>query len=150
MNEFQTLTNEDYACLISYKTHGTAPRQNKKIVQGILWDNACMFCSNDKCLENSYYFDGSQAYLSEPTRGCYKTKQECDELHIAGSHECDLTIYFTWTGTDKDGKPMLSSNNRFSMFKIKQLKDVFKDSLPRFPTITLPKWDKDIFSHDSE
>ncbi len=114
--------------------------KNKKVVKGILWDDACIFCSNDKCLENTLYFNGTEAHLNEPTRGCYKTREECDKNDRSGGSICDLTIYVTWTGTDKDGKPMLSSNKRYSLFNPKQVQDSFKDSLPDFSNIKLP-WD---------
>jgi len=109
-------------------------------VDGILWDETCVFCSNDKCLENTLFFNGTEAHLKEPSRGCYKTTRECDDLHRAGGNDCDLTVYFTWTGTDVKGNPLLSSNKRFSMFNPKQIQDAFKDSLPDFSNIKLPSW----------
>ena len=99
-------------------------------MKGILWDEACMFCSDDKCLENTLYFNGTAATLNEPTRGCYKTREECDESVRSGGNLCDLTVYVAWTGTDVDGKPMLSSNKQFSLFNPKQVQDSLKDSLP--------------------
>lgn len=86
------------------------------VVDGILWDDACVFCAKQKCLENTYNFDGTEAIIDEPSKGCYITKERCDELHESGGNDCDLTVYFVWTGTDEDGKPMTSSNKRFSLF----------------------------------
>lgn len=34
----------------------------------------------------------------------------------SGSKICDLKLYVVWTGTDADGKALLSSDSRFSMF----------------------------------
>eukprot|EP00560_Eucampia_antarctica_P007039 CAMPEP_0197828758 /NCGR_PEP_ID=MMETSP1437-20131217/5288_1 /TAXON_ID=49252 ORGANISM="Eucampia antarctica, Strain CCMP1452" /NCGR_SAMPLE_ID=MMETSP1437 /ASSEMBLY_ACC=CAM_ASM_001096 /LENGTH=78 /DNA_ID=CAMNT_0043430119 /DNA_START=567 /DNA_END=800 /DNA_ORIENTATION=- len=77
------------------------------------------------------------ASIEEPTKGCYITREQCDAIHDAGGNECDLTVYFTWYGTDKDGKPLTSANQRFSMFNPRHIKDSFKD---RLPNVNLPNW----------
>lgn len=100
-----------------------------QIVQGIAWDDACVFCSNNRCKENTFNFNGSPASLSEPTKGCYLTREQCDKIHSKNGSDCDLTIHLVWTGTDLAGNYLTSSNNRFSSFQPKQIQDFFKDSV---------------------
>jgi hypothetical protein len=85
-------------------------------VKGIAWDDACVFCSETNCKANTYNFAGELQELKENTGGCYWT-------------ECDLNLYVVWTGTDKDGKLLTSSNMRFSLFNPKQVRDSLKDAL---------------------
>jgi len=108
------------------------------VVEGILWDDATVFCSSDKQEENTFNFNGVVAdNLGEETKGCYITEDQCDKIHEAGGNECDLTIYFTWYGTDEDGKPLTSGNKRFSAFNPKNIRDSFKDGLP---SVNAPDW----------
>lgn len=104
---------------------------------GIAWDDACVFCADDRCKENTFHFNGTVARLNEPTRGCYLTKAQCDKIHQKGGNDCDLSIYVVWTGTDANGKFLTSSNNRFSAFQPKQIQDFFKDSV----TSWIPSFD---------
>lgn len=86
-------------------------------VIGIGWDNACMFCDSDRCEENTYDFSGKLANVgNEQDKGCYYTRKECEKLEKEGSKSCDLNIYFVWTGTDKEGRPLHSSGSRWSAF----------------------------------
>jgi hypothetical protein len=88
-------------------------------VAGIAWDDACIFCNRDRCLANTYNFDGSEAtqeQISQPTNGCYFTRDECVALHAGGSEDCDLKLYVVWTGKDAHGRVLLSSDSRFSAF----------------------------------
>eukprot|EP00558_Chaetoceros_sp_UNC1202_P007875 CAMPEP_0197246124 /NCGR_PEP_ID=MMETSP1429-20130617/10680_1 /TAXON_ID=49237 /ORGANISM="Chaetoceros sp., Strain UNC1202" /LENGTH=239 /DNA_ID=CAMNT_0042706729 /DNA_START=18 /DNA_END=737 /DNA_ORIENTATION=+ len=102
---------------------------HKGQVQGIAWDNACVFCADERCAENTYGFDAQGARLGEPTKGCYLTKNECDEIQAQGGNECDLTLYVVWTGTDVNGSYLTSSSNRFSAFNPKQVKDQMRDGI---------------------
>jgi hypothetical protein len=75
------------------------------VVKGIAWDDACLFCSSNRCEENTYDFYGNQKKLDDPTKGCYFTKEQCDDMSATkNGNECDLTLYTVWTGTDKNGK----------------------------------------------
>lgn len=107
------------------------------VVDGILWDDACVFCAKHKCLENTYNFEGIEVSINEPSKGCYITKEQCDELHESGGNDCDLTVYFVWTGTDQNGSPLTSFNNRFSMFQPSHAHDTYRDNLPR---VGKPNW----------
>lgn len=125
------------------------------IVKGIAWDNACVFCSPDKCLENTYNFDGvlqSQESLAGQSMGCYIPKQECDNAQVQKKktctssgkcregeseckceNDCDVRVYVVWTGSDVDGKPFQSSSSRFSAFPAQRLQDRVLSLLPPIP-----------------
>lgn len=108
------------------------------IVQGIAWDKACMFCNDERCLENTLDFSGQPRQLDEPTDGCYLTKSECDTIHENGGTECDLTLYVVWTGSDVNGNTLSSSKFRFSAFRGKQIMDTFRDGLSNIEFPSLP------------
>lgn len=99
------------------------------VVRGISWDDACVFCGSNRCVENTYDFSGQQAFPREPTTGCYLTKQECSDIHSKGGNTCDLTLYVVWTGTDANGNYFTSSSKRFSAFSPKQIKDQVRDTI---------------------
>jgi hypothetical protein len=91
----------------------------KGIVIGITWDDACGFCNRSECQLNTYNFDGSAAsaeQAKQPVEGCYLTREQCLGFVASGSKICDLKLYVVWSGTDVDGKALLSSDSRFSMF----------------------------------
>jgi len=108
---------------------------NNGEVKGIAWDQACMFCSNARCLENTYDFSGDLRKLDEPTKGCFLKTAECDEIVKNGGTECDLTLHVVWTGSDEAGKVLSSSKFRFSAFTGKQVKSLFQDGVARFTDI---------------
>lgn len=88
-------------------------------IRGIAWDDACVFCKKDKCIPNTYNFDGTVAspeQASQPTKGCYLTKAICDGFQASGNDICDLKLYVVWTGTDVNGNVLMSSDSRFSAF----------------------------------
>lgn len=108
------------------------------VVQGLAWDDACVFCSKSRCLENMYNFDGklaSELGVSSPSKGCYFTEEECNKIQAEGGTDCDITLYAVWTGTDADGKSFQSSGNRFSAFPPGRLQDRLLNQLPDFPSI---------------
>ncbi|KAL7462735.1 hypothetical protein ACHAXS_003110 [Conticribra weissflogii] len=88
-------------------------------VQGIAWDDACIFCNLSRCLPNTYDFVGNittRQKISQPTDGCYISRDECVALHSGGSDECDLKLFVVWTGTGVGGTALFSSDSRFSAF----------------------------------
>lgn len=99
------------------------------IVRGIAWDDACMFCAVSRCVENTYAFDGESVLISEPSKGCYYTKEECNIIVSNGGDECDLTLHVVWTGTDLNGNYLTSSNRRYSAFNPKQIRDQLSDAI---------------------
>ena len=86
------------------------------VVDGITWDDGCIFCKELECSTNTFGFDGEIAAIQTPTGGCGKTKQTCDEGISSQSTECDIAFHVVWTGTDADGTPFQSSAYRFSAF----------------------------------
>ena len=104
------------------------------VVQGITWDDACVFCGRRQCDEITYDFNGNpgtQADYAQPTRGCYITEQECNRLHFEeGRTDCDLTLYVVWTGSDSSGNSFLSAANRFSKFPVQELQNRLSQSIP--------------------
>lgn len=92
---------------------------DKGKINGITWDDACVFCEMSECQANTYNFDGSVAtaeQAKQPLDGCYLTRKQCLGFVASGSTLCDLKLYVVWTGTDADGNALLSSDSRFSMF----------------------------------
>ena len=93
------------------------------------WDDGCVFCSSDRCQQNTYSFTGEMYTTLPPTEACYLDKSECNEIESEGGTECDLTLHVVWVGTDKNGNVLTSSSKRFSAFEPKQMKDQFADAL---------------------
>eukprot|EP00571_Detonula_confervacea_P012126 CAMPEP_0172313488 /NCGR_PEP_ID=MMETSP1058-20130122/20296_1 /TAXON_ID=83371 /ORGANISM="Detonula confervacea, Strain CCMP 353" /LENGTH=272 /DNA_ID=CAMNT_0013027145 /DNA_START=53 /DNA_END=871 /DNA_ORIENTATION=- len=89
------------------------------VVRGIAWDDACIFCEKSQCVPNTFNFDGSVAtteQISQPVGGCYFSINDCKGFVVDGSNNCDLKLNVVWTGTDENGKVLLSSGSRPSMF----------------------------------
>ena len=96
------------------------------VVRGIAWDDACVFCEKSQCVANTYNFDGSLAtsdQINQPVDGCYFSVPDCIVFQKTGNTACDLKLYVVWTGTDVDGKSLLSSDSRFSMFPPNRLQE---------------------------
>lgn len=101
------------------------------IVRGIAWDDACIFCEKAECVPNTYNFDGSVAtteQINQPVDGCYFSVQECIGFEADGNDICDLKLFVVWTGTDVNGKVLLSSDSRFSMFPPNRIQENVKGS----------------------
>lgn len=111
-------------------------------VKKITWDKACMFCRDSLCKENTYEFDGVLRTNSDaPTKGCYLTLEQCNEIHENGGTECDLTLYTVWTGTDENGKVLTSAKFRFSAFTGNQIINKFHDGLAMINGIDFKFWE---------
>lgn len=106
------------------------------VVTGITWDDACIFCGGLECDEITYDYNGvlqDRDSAEQPTGGCGMTLQECNTKLSGTGNEgqaCDLTLYVVWTGSDKDGRALLSSANRFSAFPAQELRDRLTRNLP--------------------
>ena len=101
---------------------------NQGVVQGITWDDACVFCSKDECERNTFDFNGnmgSESEFQQPVGGCFVTKEQCDTAVQEGRTDCDLVLYVVWSGTDANGNGFQSSANRFSEFPAQELSDRF-------------------------
>jgi hypothetical protein len=109
------------------------------VVKGITWDDACIFCGGLECDEITYDYNGvlqDRDSAEQPTGGCGTTLEECNKKLVAGGaggnegQACDLTLYVVWTGSDADGRALLSSANRFSAFPAQELRDRLTRNLP--------------------
>ena len=112
------------------------------IVQGIAWDNACVFCSSENCLENTFNFNGELTPdLAGQSKGCYLTKATCNSLKEAKDATtgttCDVQLFVVWTGTDDQGNVFSSSGNRFSAFPPGRIQDRINALIP---DINLPNF----------
>ena len=100
------------------------------VVQGIAWDNACIFCEEKHCLPNTYNFNGTlatQEQIGQPVNGCRVEQLTCLEMKGGDNDVCELTLYVVWTGTDADGNVLLSSDSRFSMFPPNRVQEKVTD-----------------------
>jgi hypothetical protein len=114
---------------------------NDGIVTGITWDDGCVFCNQATyCDEITYNYNGisqTQATSGQPTGGCYVERQNCD-ANAGSSTACDLLLYVVWTGSDVEGRALLSSANRFSAFPTQQIQDRLLNNLPEFSVPSIP------------
>lgn len=104
-------------------------------MQGITWDDACVFCTANECEQNTFGFNGvlaTESQAGQPVGGCYITKDECEKLLQEGQTDCDLLLYVVWTGTDSQGREFQSSAYRFSAFPAQSWTDRFSQNLPAF------------------
>jgi hypothetical protein len=60
--------------------------------------------------------------------GCYLTREECLGFAVDGSNVCDLKLHVVWTGTDVNGKALLSSDSRMSMFPPDRIQEKVKNT----------------------
>ena len=111
------------------------------VVQGIAWDNACVFCSSDECIENTYNFNGEPAYLAGQSNSCSLSKATCNSLKSSnGTTSCDIALYVVWTGTDDQGNVFQSSGNRFSSFPPARIQDRINALIPDVNIPNLPNF----------
>ena len=108
-------------------------------VQGITWDDACVFCGGGgECQEITYDYNGNrqtQDSSGQPTQGCsFEQEKECNSFLATGDTRCDITLYVVWTGSDANGKAFQSSANRFSQFPAQELQDRITRNLPSVPS----------------
>jgi len=103
-------------------------------VQGIAWDDACVFCAKETCSENIYDYNGKKGSEMSPAivpnESCSFSEEECNKIDAEGETTCDITLFVVWTGTDADGAPFQSSGYRFSAFPPASLKDRLMNLIP--------------------
>jgi hypothetical protein len=98
------------------------------VIQGITWDDACVFCGGTECVENTYNYNGipqNQSSAGQETRSCFISTEDCNALLSTNSSStvCDITLYTVWTGTDANGIALQSQAYRFSAFPAQELSD---------------------------
>jgi len=85
------------------------------LISSFAWDNGCQGCGPSNCMASSQTLDmangkASDAKLSQGA--CGQEVSRCTD----GSPTCDLKIFVTWAGTDKNGRNALSAGMRLSKF----------------------------------
>jgi len=103
---------------------------NEGNVTGITWDDACVFCNSDECVDNTFNYDGSLATAEQAQQKVGSCPMTVDECNLSDSAECDLMLYVVWTGTDSEGRDFTSSANRFSAFPKQSWSDRLYIGLP--------------------
>ncbi len=104
------------------------------VVQGIVWDDASIFCGRDKQEPNTFDFagvSGNENRFGQPVVGCFNAKDECS-TNPETNTTCDLLLYVVWTGTDSTGRSFLSSSYRYSAFPPQDWTDRLTNTLPDF------------------
>ena len=97
-------------------------------VTGLSWDGGCYDCDRDSrdCVKNEFNYDGTS--YKHASKQCVVADSKCAKGGGAKvSDLCKLTIYVTWTGTDKDGVALLSQQNRFSRLEPDQVATFVSD-----------------------
>jgi hypothetical protein len=105
------------------------------VVQGIAWDEACIYCGGGRCEENTFDMNGvsgTSKDFGQPTKSCYKTIEECKEAVSEEKTDCDIVLHVVWTGTDKNGKSFMSSASRFSAFPDAEVQERYSRNLPDY------------------
>lgn len=107
------------------------------VVQGIVWDDASIFCGSKEQNPNTLDFAGvagSSKQFGQPVDGCFVPLVDC-VANTKNSTGCDLLLYVVWTGTDSKKRPFLSSSYRFSAFPPQDWADRITSNLPDIPDI---------------
>lgn len=107
------------------------------VVQGIVWDDASIFCGSKQQRRNTLDFagvEGSSGQFGQPVDGCFVPTTECTDVS-ANSTGCDLLLYVVWTGTDSNKRPFLSSSYRFSAFPPQDWANRITSNLPDLPEL---------------
>lgn len=101
--------------------------ENGKVTQ-VAWDDGCYDCSD--CEENTFEYDGSRYRFSD--KQCAYRDSKCEKGGV--TKLCELSVFVSWSGTDKRGMPLLSQRLRFSRFDpddvAEYVQDLQDDSYP--------------------
>ena len=104
---------------------------DKGIVSAITWDDGCLACADNgpNCIYNAVDVNTSQVYRGDiGLRGCYEDAATCAPTPIDTSalpnatnynftsSPCDLKVFVTWTGTDRNGAFFTSAGERLSRY----------------------------------
>jgi len=92
VSEYRTLMADQSNRAVQYLTLVILVDEGR--IDDIVWDDTCIACSDSDC------FHGN----------CGTKFNECPQSG------CELNVYVSWYGTDKDGNYLLSSGQRLSQF----------------------------------
>jgi len=89
------------------------------------WDNGCAACSPSSCIQSSKSlslpsFKEGPAFFSVGACGEDLPKCPPDD-----ENSCDMKVFVSWAGTDKDGRNLVSAGTRLSKFTGPTLKSVY-------------------------
>ena len=108
---------------------------SKGVITGITWDDGCLVCADNgpNCIYNAVDVNTSSVYRGDTgLRGCYEDIVDCalptpvTNSSASGganstanftSSPCDLKIFVTWTGTDRNGAFFTSAGQRLSRYE---------------------------------
>lgn len=82
------------------------------VVSSFAWDNSCAGCGPDACIHSSKFFNP----ISGEYGGGTFEQGTCSQALLGCGWECDLKIFVTWAGTDKNGRHATSAGMRLSKF----------------------------------
>jgi hypothetical protein len=93
---------------------------HKGKVKKITWDDNCNFCDQGLCDFNMYTFEGTVITdTSITSKSCYIKDTTCTGNDVASTNAlCQLQVFVSWTGTDKNGRKFESAANRFSRLSV--------------------------------
>lgn len=94
-------------------------------VGSFVWDNGCSGCAPSRCMagSESYNVEDFTPGASMFKQGtCGKAREDC----IGNQNACDLKIFVTWAGTDKQGRNLLSAGTRLSKLAGPTLRSLFE------------------------
>jgi len=82
-------------------------------VSSFSWDDNCHGCDSSSCLQSSKSlthesFSEESKFFEGGT--CSQASDTCSGNSLA----CDLKVFVTWAGTDKDGRNLISAGSRLS------------------------------------
>jgi hypothetical protein len=111
--------------------HTIVIRVDQGVIQEIKWDDDDSLCDNDHSVDGNCGIDINTCHASE----------SYGKENTATSTDCDFKIYVSWSGTDKEGTFLSSSQRRLSQFRQWSLSAVYNQAsnfntgdLPTIPT----------------
>lgn len=119
------------------------------VVTDIGWDDGCFFCAEngDDCVKSALNATTSTLIDSDTFVGCRSTADTCypparplpnatagDGGNSTGNatltlSPCDLKVFVTWTGTDKNGQYLTSAGQRFSRYRAFGIATMYQSAL---------------------
>lgn len=121
-------------------------------VRNIGWDDGCFFCAENtaECALNGIDMNRTTQVQDNTARTCRKTNAECypqgltsttgdggtnsttNSSSTAGALRdsgCDLKLFVTWSGTDRNGQFLRSSGKRFSRYRAFGVATMYQNAL---------------------
>lgn len=105
------------------------------IISSFAWDNGCAGCGPEECMESAARYDlrsgnASSQMLAGGT--CGIGVSTC----ASGDAACDLKVFVTWAGTDKNGWHLSSAGMRLSKFTGYTLGSLYRKMSSGYDSLT--------------